>query len=164
MNRNSNEALAYHEATKHSELSLQMSAHYLDWDNKPRAFKVYTNLLSIPLPRDVPRPDQSALKCVGQLGAFDEGKTIDIARLAEILFFSAGITRELKHPSGRYFMRAASATGALYPIELYVVNSDIPGLSGESTTSDLVILLLPSSVLETTESCLAMLLEELLVC
>lgn len=119
----------YHEATKHSELSLQMSAHYLDWDNKPRAFKVYANLLSIPLPQDIPRPDQGALKCVGQLGPLNEGKTIDIARLAEILFFSAGITRELKHPSGRYFMRAASATGALYPIELYVVSSDIPGLS-----------------------------------
>jgi len=122
-------ATEYHEATKHSELSLQMSAHYLDWDNKPRAFKVYTNLLSIPLPRDIPRPGQGALKCVGQLGPFNEGKTFDIARLAEILFFSAGITRELKHPSGRYFMRAASATGALYPIELYVVSSDIPGLS-----------------------------------
>ena len=52
-----------------------------------------------------------------------------IENIAEILFFSAGITRELKYPYGKYYMRAASATGALYPIELYVICDDIsPGL------------------------------------
>jgi SagB-type dehydrogenase family enzyme len=45
--------------------------------------------------------------------------------LAEILFFSAGITREMKFSYGKYYMRAASATGALYPIELYVVCDEI---------------------------------------
>jgi SagB-type dehydrogenase family enzyme len=49
----------------------------------------------------------------------------NIENLAEILFFSAGITRELKYPYGKYYMRAASATGALYPIELYVICDDI---------------------------------------
>jgi SagB-type dehydrogenase family enzyme len=49
----------------------------------------------------------------------------NIENLAEILFFSAGITRELKYPDGKYYMRAASATGALYPIELYVICDDI---------------------------------------
>jgi SagB-type dehydrogenase family enzyme len=48
-----------------------------------------------------------------------------IESLAEILFFSAGITRELNYPYGKYYMRAASATGALYPIELYVICDDI---------------------------------------
>jgi SagB-type dehydrogenase family enzyme len=49
----------------------------------------------------------------------------NIENLAEIFFFSAGITRELKYPYGKYYMRAASATGALYPIELYVICDDI---------------------------------------
>ena len=31
----------------------------------------------------------------------------------------------MKYPYGNYYMRAASATGALYPIELYVVCDDI---------------------------------------
>lgn len=48
--------------------------------------------------------------------------------LAEILFFAAGITRVLKLDYGTSYMRAASATGALYPIELYVICQDIPGL------------------------------------
>jgi hypothetical protein len=49
---------------------------------------------------------------------------VDVSSLAEILFFSAGITREIKYSYGKYYMRAASATGALYPIELYVVCDD----------------------------------------
>ena len=49
--------------------------------------------------------------------------------LAELLFFSAGITREFKVPGrGTFYMRAAPATGALYPIELYVVCRDLEGL------------------------------------
>ena len=51
--------------------------------------------------------------------------TVDVSSLAEILFFSAGITREIRYSYGKYYMRAASATGALYPIELYVVCDDI---------------------------------------
>ncbi len=53
---------------------------------------------------------------------------MDPGSLAEILFFSAGLTRKMKMGSESYFMRAASATGALYPIELYAVSSGIPGL------------------------------------
>ncbi len=48
--------------------------------------------------------------------------------LAELLFFAAGITREVRFPTGTYYMRAASATGALYPIELYVICQDLLGL------------------------------------
>jgi len=49
-------ALRYHEATKHSELSLRMSPHYLDWDNKPSPFKVYKNLPMKSLPHEFPYP------------------------------------------------------------------------------------------------------------
>ena len=31
----------------------------------------------------------------------------------------------MKYPYGNYYMHAASATGALYPIELYVVCDDV---------------------------------------
>jgi len=55
-------------------------------------------------------------------------KKPDLAVLAEILYFSAGLTRKMRFGTEPYYMRAASATGALYPIELYVVSGDIPGL------------------------------------
>src|SRR5436309_14216427 len=122
MHYGSKTAMEYHEATKHSEISLRTSGHYLDWENRPSPFKVYRNLPSIPLPRDFPRPEEPALKAIRGEIPSKSVKKPDLALLAEILFFSAGLTRKMRLGSEEYFMRAASATGALYPIELYVVN------------------------------------------
>ena len=121
-------ALRYHEATKHSEISLRTSAHYLDWNNKPSPFKVYRNQESLPLPREFPQPTQPALEAIRGEGSLEMTKRLDIKHLAEILFFSAGLTRKMRFGSETYYMRAASATGALYPIELYVINTDAEGL------------------------------------
>jgi SagB-type dehydrogenase family enzyme len=140
-------AIDYHEATKHSEVSLMTSRHYLDFNNKPIPFKIYLELPSITLPISFPTPEVNALSCISGMisqrshhdmnGFTTTTKTsrnsnnssntpeLDAENLAEILFFSAGITREMKYPYGNYYMRAASATGALYPIELYVVCDDI---------------------------------------
>ncbi|MGI0015856.1 MAG: hypothetical protein ACREBU_20755 [Nitrososphaera sp.] len=35
---------------------------------------------------------------------------MDLGKLAEILFFSAGITREVRYDSGTFYMRAASVS------------------------------------------------------
>jgi len=48
--------------------------------------------------------------------------------LARILYFSAGITKKKTYPGGEMYFRAASCTGALYEIELYIVCGDLPGL------------------------------------
>ncbi len=121
-------ALRYHEATKHSELSLRMSGHYLDWNNRPSPFKIYKNLYSITLPHDFPLPRQESLKAIKNQISPDESKRLDLLKLTEILFFSGGLTRKMRIGSEIHYMRAASATGALYPIELYVVSSDVQGL------------------------------------
>jgi SagB-type dehydrogenase family enzyme len=143
-------ALDYHEATNHSEASLMTSRHYLDFDNKPIPFKIYLELPSISLPINFLTPEMNAITCISGILSqrssedmkgltrttttmMDTTNTVttsstpnfSIESLAEILFFSAGITRELMYPYGKYYMRAASATGALYPIELYVICDDI---------------------------------------
>jgi len=150
LNKETRYALDYHEATKHSEASLLTSRHYLDFDNKPLPFKIYIETPSISLPTSFPTPQVNALSCISGItnkGLNDESEVltsalgtkattkstdaiknipyVDVSSLAEILFFSAGITREIKYSYGKYYMRAASATGALYPIELYVVCDDI---------------------------------------
>ena len=122
-------ARTYHEATKHSEVSLRSSGHYLDWDSRPSPFKLYKNLDSISLPRDFARPSESALEAIREQDSGEVAATIDLSRLSEILFFSAGLTRKMRFGSEAYFMRAASATGALYPIELYVVATNLEGLA-----------------------------------
>jgi SagB-type dehydrogenase family enzyme len=128
VNKEINYAKEYHEETKHSEISIQLSRHYLEWNNKPLPFKIYSRLPSISLPKDFPQPTEGALTCIGKTKK-TRGKTVlEIKNLAEILFFAAGITRVLKLDYGTYYMRAASATGALYPIELYMICQDMPGL------------------------------------
>jgi SagB-type dehydrogenase family enzyme len=136
VNRDIKYALDYHEATKHSEISIQLSRHSLDWNSKPRPFKIYTRLPSIFLPSDFPQPNNDAITCIKAdkiINSTAEDTStnleLDVRKLAEILFFSAGITREMKYIYGNYYMRAAPATGALYPIELYIVCRDIPGLN-----------------------------------
>jgi len=121
-------ALIYHEATKHSEVSIGASAHYLDWDNKPAQFKEYENLPSIALPHNFPYPKERSLKAIRASVNHSRAPPIDIGVVSELLFFSAGLTRKMRFGKQFYYMRAASATGALYPVELYVISGRIPGL------------------------------------
>src|SRR6267378_4602839 len=121
-------ALTYHEATKHSEVSVGASAHYLDWDNKPAQFKEYKNLPSIALPRDFPLPRENSIKAITGEPQKTSLQQVDVGVLSELLFFSAGLTRAVRFGKELHYMRAASATGALYPIETYVISGRIPGL------------------------------------
>ena len=148
MNKDIKYAWDYHEATKHSEISLMTQRHYLDFDNRPIPFKIYTtNFPVYPLPSDFPQPMLDAISAISTSNPREihnnrsnsEANTgwpthsrrigdLDIRDLAAILFFSAGITRATKYNAITYYMRAASATGALYPIELYVVTQDLADL------------------------------------
>jgi SagB-type dehydrogenase family enzyme len=153
VNNDSSNALEYHEKTKHSEISVMASAHYLDWSNRPNPFKVYTDASTTPLPSDFSIPSLNAIlaindtfpqtkqstnpnNAVGETTAFStnsqsketnkgNAKKWTLKDIAEILFFSAGITRDIKYDNGTLYMRAASATGALYPIEIYMVCKDV---------------------------------------
>ncbi len=143
MNKDIAYALAYHKNTKHSEISVMNSRHYLDWDNRPIPFKIYTEFPSIPLPSNFPIPALNAISAINNIHppktktdgianiheevAIDNTITKDftLKELASLLFFSAGITREMKFDNSVFYMRAASATGALYPIELYIVCQDL---------------------------------------
>jgi len=132
-------SINYHEMTKHSEFSVMNSNYYLDWSNRPKPFKVYKDLPSFPLPIDFPHPTLNAITAVSNLSIDNESldnkiqitsslssskdvsKITTLSDLSSLLFYSCGITRVMRFNSVDYYMRAASATGALYPIEIYVV-------------------------------------------
>lgn len=130
-NKEIQQALDYHEATKHSEVSLMTSRHYLDYDNRPMPFKIYLEQSQYPLRNNFPIPNLDSITSISTVRQPANYKTIKTKKsvsamdLSELLFFAAGITRVMSYSYGTYFMRAASATGALYPIELYVVCGDI---------------------------------------
>ena len=103
-----------------------MHPHVLDWENKPLLFKIYPTLEVTRLPRDFRETGMPALTAIAAPSASTGKESIpDLETLAELLFFSAGVTRSKKHPQGETFFRAAACTGALYEIELYVVCTEL---------------------------------------
>ena len=121
-------AWQYHSGTKHSQLSVRMNPHFLDWENKPLLFKIYPTLEVMRLPRDFRETGSAALDAIAAPGRQGSVEAIpDLETLAQLLFFSAGVVRSKKHEQGETFFRAAACTGALYEIELYVVCTDLPG-------------------------------------
>lgn len=127
-NRDLEVARGYHAATKHSYASVRSSRHRLDWNTKPLLFKIYPDLPAIPLPREFQPPDVPALEALSSWGA--GGATpLDLVKLTQVLFFSAGLTKKMTLPKGgEYHFRAAACAGALYPVEIYLVAGDLPGL------------------------------------
>jgi SagB-type dehydrogenase family enzyme len=128
MNRATDSARGYHDQTTHTPDSIRSGGHRLVWDIQPSPFKIYADLPPLALPRDLPALGMDAFRALSSGG---EGATsLDLHRLAAILFFSAGVTRTKEYPGGgRQFFRAAPSTGALYQTEVYVVvgvTADLP--------------------------------------
>jgi len=127
-NDNLDAAWQYHSGTKHSYLSVRMQPHILDWENQPLLFKIYPTLEVTRLPRDFNDTGKAALAAIAARNRSTTGEAVaDFETLAQMLFFTAGVTRSKKHPGGETFFRAAASTGALYEIELYLMCADIRG-------------------------------------
>jgi SagB-type dehydrogenase family enzyme len=129
-NRDVDAARKYHNGTKHSYISIRTQPHSLDWENKPLLFKIYPTLEVMRLPLDFKQTGVAALSAISAPAVTSAADSIpDLDALAQLLFFSAGVTRSRKFDGGEIFFRAAACTGALYEIELYVVCGDLPGLT-----------------------------------
>jgi SagB-type dehydrogenase family enzyme len=125
-NHNLDATWQYHSGTKHSYAGLRMNPHSLDWKNKPLLFKIYPTLEVTRLPRDFRETSVPALSAIAAPEPSSPQPAIpDFETLAQLLFFSAGVTRSKKFDQGEIFFRAAACTGALYEIELYVVCTDL---------------------------------------
>jgi SagB-type dehydrogenase family enzyme len=123
-------AWRYHDGTKHSYRSVRSSRHVLDFANQPLPFKIYTTLEPIPLPKQAPPVATPVLEAIAVPPSTPPQDGVpDLAALAALLYLSGGITR-VRHGKGWEIQyRAASCTGALYHIDLYLVCGELPGLA-----------------------------------
>jgi SagB-type dehydrogenase family enzyme len=127
-NQNLDAALTYHNATKHSYVSVRSNQHSLDFNNQPIPFKIYPTLNPSPLPAEVRQTGVAALSAISEIVPPQTAAAPDLDAIAQLLYLSAGITRHRKYPGGEIYFRAAACTGALYEIELYLVCGDLANL------------------------------------
>ncbi|MBE9046060.1 SagB/ThcOx family dehydrogenase, partial [Pleurocapsales cyanobacterium LEGE 10410] len=93
----------FHDATKHSPLSVMLDPNYVDASTQPAAFKTYPHFYRrFPLDENDP--------------------------LHNFIRLTSAITFEKKYKYDSYQLRVNPSAGALYPTEIYVQIRGIPGL------------------------------------
>jgi SagB-type dehydrogenase family enzyme len=121
--------LGYHEASKHSPESVRRSSRGLDWPNKPFPYKDYApGLPSVELPMPGAPLSVSGLDAVAGLGPA-MARDLGAGELGRLLNYGAGVMRKrpISETQAMYFRTYASA-GGLYPVEVYAVTGDLPGV------------------------------------
>lgn len=119
-------AIEYHERTKHTPQSVRGGSG-LNFDNKPRLYKVYKDLPTISLGDSIPEPSMPALQAVATFNSSDTTE-IDREALAGLCYYAAGITKTIRRRGHEHLFRAAACTGALYHIDLYPICGDLGDL------------------------------------
>ena len=121
-------ACVYHEITKHSHTSVRSVPHYLDWNNRPMAYKIYPAAGAVALPRDLALPAIPTFAALAETAPPNPDTSLDIANLTRILFCADGLTRRNRVGGEDYHFRSAASAGALYPVEIYLAAGEVEGL------------------------------------
>jgi SagB-type dehydrogenase family enzyme len=105
----------------------KMAGGYLDWTNKPDAYKHYPDNKIVKLPFSEQFQTLSldqTIRARKSVRNFSE-KNLSLDQLAYLLWTSTGIQRK----ENGYQFRNAPSAGALYPIETYLFAKKVDGLS-----------------------------------
>jgi SagB-type dehydrogenase family enzyme len=127
-------AAVLHELTQHgspTDRSLLVDFQPLDPSNRPAPFKRYVGLETTPLPTGFGESGARAADVLSGQGGQAAAAGLDVATLARLLFFTAGVTRTSVSPvfeEPTYFRTAMSA-GNLHPVEVYAVCAGVDGVA-----------------------------------
>ncbi len=125
------DAREYHAQTNHTPASIRdPDPRQMDPEIRPRAFKTYLDRPRIDLDGIDP-PRQPALAAiehnVAEPGS-GAGSGLDRRTVATLCYLAAGITQEIEQDGRTHRFRAASCTGNLHHIDLYLICGDLAGL------------------------------------
>jgi len=132
-------AIDYHERTKHSPRSVHEGGRGLNFDNKPRLYKVYTDLPAKPLSDRIRPPRNPALAAIAEPtpdGDPTRAHQPDLETVTSLCYYAAGVTKRIDRRGRTLRFRAAAATGALYHVDLYVVCGELGGDDGDDETGE----------------------------
>ena len=95
---------------------------------KPFPFKVYTELVPLPLPHEIEPVAADTLEAIARPATGCQ-EALTLAWLTALLYYTAGVTKKKTYPGGgEVLFRAAPSTGALYQTEVYVAAGAVAGL------------------------------------
>ena len=80
------------------------------------------------MPTEVRQTGVAALSAIAGSVPAETNAAPDLEAVAQLLYLSAGITRQRKYSGGEIYFRAAACTGALYEVELYLVCRELANL------------------------------------
>ncbi len=109
----------YHELTKYSPENI--SATVPDPLQKPSLFKEYLSERAVDL--------KPFLKGIPEFSGVPETPKSMLRSISRFLYHTGGITEIAEGRGGIFYFRAAPSAGALYPTEIYLATSEVPGLS-----------------------------------
>lgn len=118
--------LEYHGRTAYDRH--RMSGHALDWGSQPDVFKTYPGLETISLPEPTVLPADNFSALIERDLTDSPAPEIDHDRLALILRLTHSLTAKARYGNVDFYYRSVASAGALYPFELYVGLSNLPGL------------------------------------
>jgi len=119
--------IRYHEETKHHLGRYARSLGYMDWENQPNPFRLYTGVPEIPLPllsRDPP---------ADHLGLFETGQScapFTLENVAGFLELSVGLSAWKAISGSRWSLRMNPSSGNLHPTETHLVLPPMQGCAG----------------------------------
>src|SRR2546425_1205908 len=138
----------YHNGTKHSLQSVRNDPHYLDWENQPLPFKIYSTLEPLPLPHALPpvqMPTLTALSATGVEHAPATGVYTSPSR-PNAWKYQARPYRHCFWDAGTLLANLLAATTALeVPAQVVVgfVDSEINRLLDLDTKREVALALVP---------------------
>lgn len=123
-------AFDYHQATHNQDSIQSTSGSEIEWNADWRRSKDYgfaTPILLEPPSEDKLGAPASVMLSTGSPRAAEDGQ-LTIEDIGLILYHSYGITGTKRHGDAVFRLRSAPSAGAVYPVELYVLNQEIKDL------------------------------------